>query len=108
MDALFEVERGHDGEIDGPSQVDQVGLGAIVDLELVCGIILVAIFAFIRIGSGLAVGVRATTIAFIILAENLSLDGPIALLVFDKLGILLEDVETLFDIELVVQTGLCV
>lgn len=32
--ALFKVERGHDGEIDGSPQVGKVGLGPVVNLEL--------------------------------------------------------------------------
>lgn len=106
--ALFKVERGHDGEVDGASEVDEVCLGPIVDFELTLGIFLttslVVIIAFVGTSDALAVGIGVAVVAIRVLTEDLCLDGAVAVLVFDEFGILLENVETLLDIELVVQT----
>ncbi|KAI3483060.1 hypothetical protein L1887_54081 [Cichorium endivia] len=75
--ALFKVERGHDGEIDGSPQVARTSL---------------------------EVRIRSAVVAAIIFAQDLCLDSSVALLIFKKVRVVLEDVEALLDVELIIQT----
>lgn len=101
VNALFEIERGHDGQVDGPTQVDEVGLGSIVDLELTLGVI--RAFTVVRARPRLAVCVGTAIIAVFVFAQDLCFDRSITLLVLEKLGVGLKDVQALLDVELIVQ-----
>lgn len=47
VDAFLEIERRHDGKVDGSAEVDQVRLRSVVNLQLFLSVILVCLFAFI-------------------------------------------------------------
>lgn len=57
VNAFLKVQRRHDGEVDGPSKVDQVGLGAVMDLELLLCVVLISVVALVGVGLGLAIGI---------------------------------------------------
>lgn len=96
---LLKVQGRHDGEVDGPAQVDQVCFGHVVDGPahagsrgrrarerrrlLVVLVVLVPAVAAVRLAARLALA----------LAQDLALDGLVLGLVLLKLGVLLEHVQ---------------
>ena len=95
--AFFIVERGHDREVDGAAEINKIRLSEVLDLELAVSSrdlvlrLLLLLFLFLFL------------LALFILAEDLGLDLAVTLLVLDKVGVGLEDVEPFLELELVIE-----
>jgi len=96
---FFEASRRHDGEVDGSAQVDQIGVGLILDLDLFVGF-LVFIFAAADVRIVFIILVTAVS-----LAENLSPKLLIGLLVRFPVGVKFEDIKAILNLDLVVQSS---
>ena len=93
MHTLFKVERRHDDEVDGAPQVDEVCLGAVLDLDLLLrgsNWIFLALILFIFLVFPVA--------SLAVLAKNLGLDLTVLFFVGLKVGVYFEDVEALLNL----------
>lgn len=73
-------------------------------LSIVWALASLVVGAIVRAAAALAISFRTGFVTVRIFAENLSFDRTISFLVFDKFWIHFKDIETLFDVELIVQT----
>jgi hypothetical protein len=67
MDGFLRISTGHDSEVDGPAQVDQVSIGLILDLHGFCLFILLIL-------RGALVFVLVIILIVAAFAQNLSLE----------------------------------
>lgn len=93
---LLKVERRHDGEVDGPAQVDDVGARLVVHVDRAVGLDAVVDVALVVLGVARALlrvalgpGARAV---LVVRAEDLVLDLGVGRLIGLVLGVDLEDV----------------
>ena len=95
--ALFEINTGHNGQIDSPPQVDQIGVGLVLDVHL-------ALFFIFRLLFRADIGV---VFFFVVasLAKNLSFQFLIRLFMFFPLRIILENIQTVLHLDFIVKTG---
>jgi hypothetical protein len=96
---FFKASRRHDGKVNGSAQVDQIGVGRVLDLDLFVGfVVFVFATADIRI-------VSIVLVASISLSEDFSPELLVSLLVGFPVGVEFEDVEAILNLDLVVQSG---
>lgn len=100
---FFKVEGGHDGDVDRPAQIDEVGLGLIMDVERsICpdaGIDVFVVLLFL-----IALFIASTSALFAVaVSQNLPLDLLVLLLVLCKIWIDLEDIQAVLRDEVVIQ-----
>jgi hypothetical protein len=96
---FFEASRGHDGEVNGSAQVDQIGVGLILDLDLFVGFI---VFVFAAADFRIVVVVLVTSISF---TEDLSPKLLVSLLVRFPVRVEFENVKAILNLNLVVQSS---
>lgn len=99
---LLKVERGHDGDVDRSAQIDQVGLGLVVDVEGTVGGDASVDIVFILVLVALLTS--ATALLAVTVAEDLPLDLLVLVLVLGEFWVHLEHVEAVLYDEVVVQT----
>lgn len=90
----------HDGEIDGPPQVDQVGVGLVLDFH---GF---RLFVFFVLGTLILVLVLVALFVIAGLAQNLRLEPLVGLFMLLPLRVILEDVEPVLHVNLAVKLHL--
>lgn len=99
MGALLESARRHDGQVYGTAEIDEVGVGGILDL---CFSLLGLLFIVS------ARDIRVIVIVFVVapfgFSQNLSLELLVSLLVRLPIGIKLENIQTVLHLKLVVQS----
>jgi hypothetical protein len=96
---FLEASRRHDGEINGSAQVDQIGVGRVLDFDLFVGfVVFVFATANIRI-------VFIVLVAAISLSEDFSPKLLVGLLVRFPVRVEFEDVEAILNLDLVVQSS---
>jgi hypothetical protein len=96
---FFEASRRHDGEIDCTAQVDQIGVGLILDLDL---------FDFFVVFVLAAAHIRAVFVVFVAsigLSKNLGPELFVCFLVCFPICVELEDVETILYLNLVIEAS---
>lgn len=99
MGALLESARRHDGQVYGTAEIDEIGVGGILDLR------------FSLLGLLFIVGtrdIRVIVVVFVVapfgFSQNLSLEFLVSLFVSLPIRIKLENVQTILNLKLVVQS----
>lgn len=99
MGTFFEATGRHDGQIDCTAKVDKVGVGLVLDLH----VLLLGLFFIVTAADVGIVVVIVIVVATVRLAENLSLELTVSALVCLPVRVKLEDVQTILDINLIIQ-----
>lgn len=99
MSTFLEASRGHDGEVNGSAQVDQIGVGLILDLDLFVGFI---VFVFAAADVRIVFVVLVTSISF---TEDLSPKLLVSLLVGFPVRVEFENVKAILNLNLIVQSS---
>lgn len=92
---FFGVDGRHDREVDCSSQVDQVGIGLVLDLH---GLLLFIVFFL-----GALIVFVIIVLVITALAKDLGFELLVGLLVLFPLRVILEDVQTVLDVNLAVE-----
>ena len=93
MDSFLRVGTGHNGEVDGPTEVDQVGIGLVLDLH---SLLLLILFIFRRT----LVFVLVVILVVAALAQNFSPKLLVRFFVLLPLRIKFENIEPILRINL--------
>lgn len=94
MTTFFEATTALDGKVDGSAEVDEIGIGLVLDIQLLLLLI------FLVIGRSIRVALLVTSLLF---AKNLCLDLLVFRLMLFVLCVKLEDVKSVLDLDVVFQ-----
>lgn len=100
MSTFLEATRRHNGEVDCTAQVDQVGVGLVLDLDL-----FVRLIVFILAAADIRI-ILIIFIASVSFAKDLSPKLLVSLLVCFPICVEFENVETILNLDLIVQAGI--
>jgi hypothetical protein len=90
---FLRVGTGHDRKVDGSAEIDEIGVGLILDFDSLC-------LLFLLIGTVVIVIIVVVLVVVAALSKNLRFELLVRLLVLLPLWVELEDVQPILDIEL--------